>query len=57
MFQWSFFSKGRISNIPVFGSGNGWAPIRRQAIIATNDGKFTDSQKRPQWVKNVLLEN
>ena len=27
-----------INNIPAFGSDNGLAPIRRQAIVWTNDG-------------------
>ena len=38
------------------GSDNGLAPIRRQAIIWTNDGKFTDAHMRlavtqSQWVE------
>ena len=33
-----FVPKVRINNIPAFGSDNGLAPTRRQAIIWTNDG-------------------
>ena len=32
-----FVPKGPINNIPAFGSDNGLAPTRRQAIIWTND--------------------
>ena len=49
-----FVPKGRISNI-IIGSDNGLVPTRRQAIIWTNDDKFTDACMRtwPQWV-NLL---
>ena len=30
----------------IIGSDNGLAPSRRQAIIWTNDGKFTDAYMR-----------
>ena len=33
-----FVPKGLINNIPAFGSDNGLAPTRRQAIIWTNAG-------------------
>ena len=38
-------SKGSINNFS-FGSDNGLAPRRRQAIIWTNDGYFTDAYMR-----------
>ena len=38
-----FVPKGPINNILSIGSDNGLAPARRQAIIWTNDGKFTDA--------------
>ena len=41
-----YVPKGRINNIPAFGSDNGLAPTRRQAIIWTNDGQFTDAYMR-----------
>ena len=41
-----FVFKGPINNIPAFGSDNGLAPSRRQAIIWTNDGLFTDAYMR-----------
>ena len=34
----SIVPKGPIDNIPAFGSNNGLAPVRQQAIIWTNDG-------------------
>ena len=33
-----FVPEGSINNIPAFGSDNGLVPVRRQAIIWTNDG-------------------
>ena len=33
-----FVPQGSIKNIPCIGSDNGLAPVRRQAIIQTNDG-------------------
>ena len=33
-----FVPRGPINNVPAFGSDNGLAPARRQAIIWTNDG-------------------
>ena len=41
-----FVPEGRINNILHIGSDNGLAPTRRQAIIWTNDGKFTDAYMR-----------
>ena len=41
-----FVPKVPVNGIPVFGSDNGWAPSRRQAIIWTNDGKFTHTYMR-----------
>ena len=38
--HWSLFPKVKLTSI---GSDNGLAPTRRQAIILTNDGKFTMS--------------
>ena len=40
-----FVPKVRINN-PSIGSDNGLAPIRRQAIIVTKDGWFTDAYMR-----------
>ena len=44
-FHWSLFvgSNQQYSSI---GSDNGLAPARRQAIIWSNDGKFTDAYMR-----------
>ena len=39
----SFFPKIRIKQYPITDSDNGLAPIRRQAIIRTNDGYFIDA--------------
>ena len=41
-----FVPKGLINNIPAYCSDNGLAPSRRQAIIWTNDGLFTDAYMR-----------
>ena len=41
-----FVPKGPINNIPVIGSDNCLASSRRQAIIWTNDGQFTDAYMR-----------
>ena len=41
-----FAPKGQINNIPALVQINGLAPARRQAIISTNDGKFTDAYMR-----------
>ena len=41
-FHWSLFLRDRLT-IFHLGSDNGLAPSRRQAIIWTNDGKFTDA--------------
>ena len=43
MIALKFIPKGQNSRI---GSDNGLAPARRQAIIWTNDGKFTDVYMR-----------
>ena len=40
-----FVPKGPINNSSI-GSDNGLAPSRRQAIIWTNDGQFTDAYMR-----------
>ena len=40
---WSWESK---QQFPSIGSDNGLAPARRQAIIWTNDGPFTDAYIR-----------
>ena len=34
----NFVPKISIENIPNIGSDNGWAPLKRQAIIWINDG-------------------
>ena len=41
--KWSTFCRWQYSTI---GSDNGLAPTRHQAIIWTNDGKFTDEYMR-----------
>ena len=46
-FSLKFVPNGPINNIPAL------APSRRQAIIRTNDGQFTDAYTR--WVNSVLL--
>ena len=38
-----FVHKGLIKQYPSIGSDNGLAPTRRQTIIWTNDGQFTDA--------------
>ena len=39
-------SRGSNQQYSSIGLDNGLAPIRRQAIIWTNDGKFTDAYMR-----------
>ena len=39
-------SQGSNEEYPNIGSDNGLAPTRRQAIIWTNDGNFTDAYMR-----------
>ena len=41
-----FVTKARITKYSNIGSDNGLAPTRRQAIIWTNDGWFTDAYMR-----------
>ena len=42
-----FVPKSPINNIPALvHRDNGLVPVRRQAIIWTNDGKFTDAYMR-----------
>ena len=41
-----FVPKGPINNIPALVQINGLAPVRRQAIIWTNDGYFIDAYLR-----------
>ena len=41
-----FVPMSPIDNKPAFGSGNGLAPNRRQAITWTNDGPFPDAYMR-----------
>ena len=57
-FHWSLFlnvTKGPVNNTSI-GSNNGSAPSRRQAIILTNDGSFTDTymchsfSKSQHWI-------
>ena len=42
----NFVPKGSVNKYPIIGSDNGKAPTRRQAIIWTNDGQFTDAYMR-----------
>ena len=37
-FDWNLYLGDQLKNIPAFGSDNGLAPARRQAIVWTNDG-------------------
>ena len=41
-----FVPRGPINGIPALVQINGLAPVRRQAIIWTNDGQFTDAYMR-----------
>ena len=43
IFHWSFFPTGQLTIFRHWFRYNGLAPPRRQAIIWTNDGKFTDA--------------
>ena len=45
IFHWSLFL-GLQSTYSSIGSDNGLVPTRRQAIIGTNDGEFTDAYMR-----------
>ena len=44
-FRWSLFLRVELT-YSIIGSDYGLATIRRQAIILTNDGRFTDSYMR-----------
>ena len=41
-----FVPNGPINNKSIIGSDNGLAPVRRQTIIWTNGGPFTDAYMR-----------
>ena len=47
IFHWSLFLRFELTIlVQIIGSDNGLAPARRQAIVWTNDGKFTDAYMR-----------
>ena len=52
-----FHSKGSNQQYPSIVWDDGLAPIRRQALISTNDGYITNAYmcRLPQWVNRGIL--